>query len=151
MGVVTIATPIAAPAEKVFALLADVERFPAWNRFAGEVVTFSHSPLRAMSHYTARSGRLLTKWRVTAFQPPHRMVLEGKVPTLGEVTVEAIVEWRGDYTVLVHILSFRALRGPLRPLGLLVEKLVAEKRLRRAMEATHAAAKQRLEPVTVGG
>jgi hypothetical protein len=75
-------------------------------------------------------------------------VLEGKVPTLGVVTAEAIVEWRGDYSVLVHILSFRALKGPL---GLLVEKLVAEKRLRRAMAETHAAAKKRLEPVTVGG
>jgi uncharacterized protein YndB with AHSA1/START domain len=151
MGVVSVATSIEAPAEKVFALLADVERFPEWNRFAGEVGSFSHSPLRAMSLYTGRTGRRETKWRVTAFQPPHRMVLAGKVPMLGEVTAEAIVEWRGDYTVLVHILSFRAMPGFLRPLGLVVEKLVAEKRLRRAMEATHAAAKQRLEPVPVGG
>jgi len=151
LGVVTIASAIEAPAEKIFDLLADVERYGEWNRFIGEVASFSHSPLRELSFYSARTGRRATKWRVTHFRPPHRQVHVGKVAMLGEVTLEAIVEWRGDYTVLMHIVTFRAMPGFLRPLGLLMEKLAVEARVRQSLAESHAAAKKLLEPVPVGG
>jgi uncharacterized membrane protein len=150
MGIVTVATTIQAPPEKVWDLLCDVERFREWNQFVGEVTSFSHSPLRALSVYSAGGGRRETKWRVTAFQPPQRQVHVARVPVLGEVTLEALVEWRGDYTVLVHIVSFRAMPGFLRPLGLLLEKLTVEKRVRQAIAGSQAAAKKLLEPVAVG-
>ena len=41
MGVVTVASSTEAPADKVFDLLADVERFSEWYQFIGEVVSFS--------------------------------------------------------------------------------------------------------------
>ena len=102
-----------------------------------------------MSFYAARTGRRQTKWRVTQAQPPHRQLQVGKVTMLGEVTAEAIVEWRGDFTVLVHIVSFRAMPGFLRPLGLLLEKLFVEPRVWRSIVNTLAAAKKLLEPVAV--
>jgi uncharacterized protein YndB with AHSA1/START domain len=150
MSVVTIATPIEASAERVFALLADVERYREWNSFVGEVVSFSHSPLHAMSFFAARAGRRHTKWRVTAFDPPHRIVLTGKLALLGEVTVEAVVEPGAGSAVLIHIVTFRAMPGFLRPFGLLMEKLTVEARVRRALTESHAVAKKLLEPVAVG-
>ena len=150
MGVVTLATPIDASAEAVFALLADVERYREWNAFVGEVVSFSHSPLHAMSFFAARTGRRHTKWRVTGFDPPHRIVLTGKLALLGDVTVEAVVEPGDSGAVLVHIVTFRAMPGFLRPFGLLMEKLTVEGRVRHALTASHAAAKKLLEPVAIG-
>lgn len=150
MGRIEMSTPISATPEALWDLLCDVRRYPEWDTFADEVTDASHERLELGSTYQERTGRDLSDWRVTTFDPPRRMVHVGVVPFLGELTIDVVLEPQGDATVLRHAIEYEVMRGRLRPIGRLIEAVYVDRYARTNMAKTHANAKRIVESGAAG-
>jgi len=146
MTEVTVATGIAAPAEEVWNFLCKINRYPKWDAFADEIVTSSHSRLKAGSTYLERSGLERSEWRVTSFDAPRRQVHAGRVGFMGEVTREFVVEPAGEGSAtLRQTIGFTLMPGVTRPFGWLGGQLFVRRMVRSRLAQSGAAAKAMLE------
>lgn len=145
MGRVEMTTTIEASPEEIFSFVADVHRYPEWDAFADEILAASDSPLRAGSTYRERTGRDESDWEVVIFDPSLRQQHVGKVPFLGEVTVDMELVPMGTKTDLRHAIGYHVMPGLLRPVGWLIERIYVDRYARSRMSQTHRAARRILE------
>lgn len=72
-------TSIAAPAQSIWSLLTDAAAYPAWNptvvRIEGDI-----APGKTIKVFAAVSPGRAFPVKVSAFEPPHRMVWSGGMP-----------------------------------------------------------------------
>ena len=141
MTSVVVDTPIAAGAEEVWNFLGKINRYPKWDAFANEIVSTSHSRLKAGSVYVVRSGLERSEWKVTSFDPPRRQVHAGRVGFMGEIEREFIVEEAGEGALLRQTITFRIMSGITRPFGWLGEQLFVNRMVRKRLLQSGAAAK----------
>ena len=111
MPSVTVETALSASAEEVWNFLCKINRYPKWDAFADEVISTSHSRLKAGSTFVERSGLERSEWRVTSFDAPRRQVHIGRVGFMGEVTRELAVEPAGEGSLLRQTISFKIMPG----------------------------------------
>jgi hypothetical protein len=146
MPSVTVDTRISARAEEVWNHLCKINRYAKWDAFADEIISASHSRLKAGSTFVERSGMERSEWRVTSFDAPRRQVHAGRVGFMGEVTREFIVEPAGDEAaVLRQTISFKIMPGLTRPFGWLGERLYVNRMVRNRLTQSGEAAKAMLE------
>jgi uncharacterized membrane protein len=106
------------PAEAVFALYSDVERWPQWTASMTEVRRLDDGPLRVGAKAHVRQPRLRpADWTVTELEPGRSFVWETRSPGLrtrgghhvrprdGGCTVVAEVEHSGLLAPLVGVLT----------------------------------------------
>ncbi len=135
----------AAPAERVFQLLADVTTWPAWARFdAAEV----ESGAGVGEVRVFRSGRVATRERVTALEPSRRLAYEllSGLPVVGHQAEVLLTALEGRGTKIRWRSSFEpAIPGTGRLVRRRLERFVAEaaEGLARAAERAAAAGRAR--------
>ena len=145
MPSVTASIAINAPQEEVWSLLCKINRYPKWDAFANEIMSASHSRLKAGATFQERSGRDLSDWKVTIFDPPNRQTHVGVVGFIGEVKREFRVEPDGEGAALRQAISFTVMPGVARPFGWLAEKLFVEGFVRNRLVQSGDAIKALLE------
>ena len=141
MPSVTVETALSASAEEVWNFLCKINRYPKWDAFADEIISTSHSRLKAGSTFVERSGLERSEWRVTSFDAPRRQVHVGRVGFMGEVTRELAVEPAGEGSLLRQTISFKIMPGFTRPFGWLGEQLFVKRMVRNRLVASGEAAK----------
>jgi uncharacterized membrane protein len=120
---------IAAPAQRVFEVWADVERWPDWTSSVTSVQRLDEGPLRVGSRARVRQPRLPTAvWEVTELVPGEFFTWVAGGPGIrttgrhavspadaaGRVTVTATLEQAGPLGPLVGLLTGRLTRRYLR-------------------------------------
>jgi uncharacterized protein YndB with AHSA1/START domain len=131
-----------APPEIVFALMADYERYPEWVSIVEEARLVAGERIEAGAEYeeVSRLGpkRSVSRWRVTAFDPPNEQVHLGRLP-FGpvELTIQTRPNGNGG-TVLDHTVELTAFPR-IRPLGWLLERLVLVRTFESDMKESLAA------------
>ncbi|GAA2704407.1 SRPBCC family protein [Micromonospora olivasterospora] len=76
-----VATEISADVERVWAVLADVERWPEWTASVRSARRLEPGPLTVGSTARLEQPRLRTAvWRVVAAEPPHGFVWVSRAP-----------------------------------------------------------------------
>jgi hypothetical protein len=143
--VVVVDTQIAAGGEEVWSFLGKINRYPKWDAFANEIVSTSHSRLKAGSTYVVRSGLDQSEWKVTSFDAPRRQLHVGRVGFMGEISREFIVEETSEGALLRQTITFRIMPGITRPFGWLGEQLFVKRMVRTRLAQSGAAAKALLE------
>lgn len=133
MPTVTANIAINAPPDEVWSLLCKINRYPKWDAFANEIMSASHSRLKAGATFQERSGRDLSDWKVTIFDPPNRQTHVGVVGFIGEVKREFLVEPDGEGATLQQTISFTVMPGVARPFGWLAEALFVKRFVRSRM------------------
>ena len=117
---------IAAPAQKVFAVLADVERWPEWTSTMTSVRRVESGPLALGSSAQLRQPRLRPAvWQVTEFEDGRNFTWATRSPGL-RMTAAHFIETRGTGSRVT--LSFE-LSGFMAPLvswlyGSLIERYI---------------------------
>lgn len=113
-----VALDIEAPADVVWRVLANVERWPEWTASMRSVELLDPGPLRLGSRVRVRQPRLpVAVWEVTELEPGTAFAWTSKVPGLtsygihrvaprgdGASTVTLGIEWRGVAAPLVRLL-----------------------------------------------
>ncbi len=119
---------IAAPQERVWAIMADVERWPEWTRSAKSVERLDRGPLAVRSRARVRQPRFPAAiWTVTALEPGRSFEWRSPAPGLlsvGGHRVEAVGEHASRVTLSL------TWSGPLAP----VMRLLFGKLSRRYVE-----------------
>ena len=130
---------IAAPAEQVWAALADVERWPEWTASVTSVERLDHGPFGVGSRARVRQPRLpAATWTVTALEPGRSFEWRSAVPGLrsvGDHRVDATGDRASRVTLSV------TWSGPLAP----VVRLVWGNLSRRYVEMEAEGLKRRCE------
>lgn len=116
-------TVIQAPAERIWALLEDVENWPSWTDSMDEITRLEAGPLAVGSTARVRQprGRPMV-WRVTALDPGRNFTWTASLPGM---TLTAGHLMSGSESGPLTTLTF-SMTGPLAPLG----SLLAGKRIR---------------------
>jgi uncharacterized membrane protein len=114
---------VAAPAKQVFAVYADVERWPSWTPSVTRVERLDTGPLQVGSRARVRQPRLpVAVWEVTELEPDRSFTWVARGPgvvTTGVHRVEPAADAAGA-TVTAALTQ----GGPLGPvLGLLTRRL----------------------------
>jgi uncharacterized protein YndB with AHSA1/START domain len=88
---------VAAPRQIVWDLIADPARHTDFGTYVSEVTVVTPGPIGLGTVYTETSGprglRSRSEWRITTFEPPQRLVHEGREPAMRSVftwTLEAV-------------------------------------------------------------
>jgi len=118
---------IAAPPEKVWALISDLERGPEWSVVTLSCNITSGKPLGVGSTYCAVSkfvaSEITTEHEIVEWVPPSRVVSE--VTRGAESTLTQTCEPQGEGTLLTMSNEFALPRGVPGPLGDKVAQQVA--------------------------
>jgi uncharacterized membrane protein len=115
---------VAAPAERVFDVYADVEHWPDWTRSVTSVERLDQGPLRTGSRARVRQPRLpVAVWEVTELEPGRSFTWVARGPGVvttgrhlvsptsdGASTVTAVLEQAGLLGPLVGLLTTRLTR-----------------------------------------
>lgn len=145
MGSIVLTTHIQATPERIFDFVCDIDRWTEWDTFAEEILEASDRPLVAGSTYVEKEGKNSSSWTVTEFDRPRRQVHVGQVPVIGTLTVEMDLLPGDGGTDFRHVVSYRVMPGPLRPLGWLLEKVYVNRYALTGMKKTAANAKRLIE------
>src|SRR5262245_4093349 len=130
---------VAAPPERVWSVMADVERWPEWTASITKVELLDRAPFGVGSRARIRQPRLpVAVWTVTAFTPGRFFEWQSVVPGLRSVGFHR-AEANGDAGTRV-LLSIRW-RGPLAP----IIRLLYGKLARRYVEMEAQGLKRRCE------
>ena len=118
-----ISTTIDAPAERVWAVLADVARWPEWTASVSRVELLTSAPLGTGSRVRIDQPKLRPAvWTVTLWQPGQRFVWESTNPGVKVVAEHVIAPSTGGYTVTLTV-HFSGLLGSM--MGALNRKLTS--------------------------
>ena len=143
MRTFTAAVTIDAPAEQVWAVLADVVRWPRWLPTVTAVDALGITPLAVGGRYRIRQPKLRpTVWTVVGIQPPHRFVWQSRAPGLRTVATHTVVAAADGTSRVALEITFS---GPLALLAVIIAGRLTDEYLHR--EA--AALKQRVESTVV--
>jgi len=135
---------IARPAERVFALIADLPNYPRWlppSGLYGATTQVSDTPVTLDTTYLDGKQSPL-RGRVTEFQPPVALAFHQEASMLFSrlsIDIHYRLEPLGDHT-RVHRTTAPRLTGPLAPLGAVIMRSIRNENLR-----TLAMMKQYLE------
>lgn len=131
---------VVAPAERVFDVYADVERWPEWTASVTSVERLDQGPLRVGSRARVRQPRLpVAVWEVTVLVPGERFAWVARGP--GVVTTGTHIARDAGRPGLTNVTAVLDQEGPLGPVvGLLTARLT-----RRYLEAEVRGIKQRCE------
>ena len=130
---------IATPPDRVWAAMADVERWPAWTASVTRVERLDRGPFGVGSRARVRQpGFPAAVWTVTALEPGRSFAWRSAVPGLTSVAVHR-VDPAGDNASRVTLAVTWS--GPLAP----VIRLLAGKRSRRYVELEAQGLKRRSE------
>jgi uncharacterized membrane protein len=114
---------VAAPAAQVFAVYADVERWPSWTPSVTRVERLDAGPLRVGSRARVRQPRLpVATWEVTELEPGRSFTWVARGPgvvTTGVHRVEPLADGAG--AIVTAVLTQGGPVGPV--LGLLTRRL----------------------------
>ena len=113
---------IAAPAERVFAVYTDVERWPEWTQSVTSVERFDEGPLRVGSRARIRQPRLpMAVWEVTELVPDRSFTWVARGPGFGTTGSHVVTPLDGDRAKATASLEQAGLLGPL--VGRLTKRL----------------------------
>ena len=125
---------VAAPRHVVWELLADPTRHTEFGTFVSEVVLASSAPIGPGTVYHETSGpgfmKSTSQWTITEFDPPSRIVHEGKEPSMHSQFTWTLEEVGPTATRLSQVGEFVMMPG-LRALGRVLEALVGRRMLER--------------------
>ena len=130
---------VAAPPDRVWAAMSDVERWPEWTASVTRVERLDRGPFGVGSRARVRQpGFPAAVWTVTALEPGRSFAWRSAVPGLTSVAVHR-VDPAGDNASRVTLSVTWS--GPLAP----VIRLLAGKRSRRYVELEAQGLKRRSE------
>jgi uncharacterized membrane protein len=114
---------VAAPAQRVFDVYSDVERWPQWTTSVTSVERLDHGPLRVGSRARIKQPRLpVAVWEVIDLVPGHSFTWTARGP--GIVTTGTHLVGPGSRDGQVKVTAALDQEGPLGPLlGLLTTRL----------------------------
>jgi uncharacterized membrane protein len=148
MRIVEATTEIDAPAEDVFALVADLDRLPEWQTDIVAVRAGSPEPRVGATAEVTRAvmGRHVTApLRVTAWEPPRRMAISSEVQGVraeGHLEVEPIGPSRSrlGFRLEIHASGLKRVAEPLIASAASEEAQASLERLKHLLERRPAAA-----------
>jgi uncharacterized protein YndB with AHSA1/START domain len=109
----TISLDIAAPPERVWAVVADVERWPEWTPTVSQVTRLESGPLAPGSRARIRQPRLPPAvWRVSELVPGRSFTWVNRSPGV-RVIARHSVEPAGQGARITLSLDFAGILGPL--------------------------------------
>jgi len=107
---------VAAPPERVWAVVSDPRNLPRWDRRVVRVEGVPQGGLREGATYTTvlrfMAVRATVRAEVLAWEPPHRAMVRLSGPMV-EATVTTTVEPAGGASILRHEVEYRFRGGPL--------------------------------------
>jgi len=107
---------VAAPPERVWAVVSDPRNLPRWDRRVVRVEGVPEGGLREGATYTTvlrfMAVRATVRAEVLAWEPPHRAMVRLSGPMV-EATVTTTVEPAGGASILRHEVEYRFRGGPL--------------------------------------
>lgn len=125
---------IAAPREVVWSLICDPTRHTEFGTFVSDVSVVTVGPVGPGTVYRETSGPRFMKssseWTITEFEPPRRLVHEGREPTMESRFTWTLEEISPASTRLSQTGEF-VMMPRFRPLGWLIETIVAKRMLAR--------------------
>lgn len=134
MPSVEAAVVIAAPREVVWALISDPTRHTEFGTVVSEVSVVTAGPTIKGTIYRETSGpgflKTRSEWTITEFDPPSRLVHEGREPAMHSRFTWKLEEITRASTRLSQVGDF-VMMPRFRPLGWLIEKIAAKRMLER--------------------
>lgn len=125
---------IAASRPFVWSLIGDPTRHTEFGTFVSNVSVVSAGPVGRGTVYRETSGprfmRSSSEWTITEFEPPSRLVHEGREPTMESRFVWTLEQLTPTSTRLSQTGDF-LMMPRFRPLGWLIETLMAKRMLAR--------------------
>jgi uncharacterized membrane protein len=116
---------IAAPAERIFAIYSDVERWPEWLRTVTSVERLDEGPLRVGSRTRIRQPRLpVAVWEVSEIVPDRSFIWVARGPGIVTTGSHVVTPLDGDKAKATASLEQAGLLGPL--MGRLTKRLTDE-------------------------
>lgn len=116
---------IAAPAEHVFSIYSDVERWPEWLQTVTSVERLDEGPLRVGSRTRIRQPRLpVALWEVTEIVPDRSFVWVARGPGIVTTGSHVVTPLDGNKAKATASLEQAGLLGPL--MGRLTKQLTDE-------------------------
>jgi uncharacterized membrane protein len=113
---------IAAPAERVFAVYSDVERWPEWTRSVTSVERLDDGPLRVGSRARVRQPRLpVAVWEVTELVPDRSFTWVARGPGIVSTGSHVVTPLDGGEVKATASLEQAGVLGPL--MGRLTKRL----------------------------
>ncbi len=113
---------VAAPADRVFAVYADVEGWPAWTESVTSVELLDPGPLRVGSRARIRQPRLpVAVWQVTELEPGARFSWVARGPGVRTTGIHAVRATGAGSAEVTATLLQEGLLGPV--VGLLTGSL----------------------------
>lgn len=130
----TASIDIAAPPDVVWRLIADPARHIEFGTFVSDVSVASVGPVGRGTVYRETSGPRFLKssseWTITEFEPPSRLVHEGREPTMESRFTWTLEQLTPSSTRLSQVGDF-VMMPRFRPLGWLIETIVAKRMVSR--------------------
>jgi uncharacterized membrane protein len=116
---------IAAPAERIFAIYSDVERWPEWLQTVTSVERLDEGPLRVGSRTRIRQPRLpVAVWEVSEIVPDRSFIWVARGPGIVTTGSHVVTPLDGDKAKATASLEQAGLLGPL--MGRLTKRLTDE-------------------------
>ncbi len=105
---------VAAPAEDVFAVYADVERWPEWTESVSSVERLDEGPLRVGSRARVRQPRLpVAVWEVTEVVPDRSFTWVARGPGIRTTGTHTVAPAPDGVSTVTATLDQAGLLGPL--------------------------------------
>jgi uncharacterized protein YndB with AHSA1/START domain len=134
MPTVEASVEVAAPPYIVWELIADPSRHTEFGTFVSEVQLASPTPIGRGTVYHETSGpgfmKSKSQWTIIEFEPPTRLVHEGKEPSMHSRFTWTLEEVGPTSTRLSQAGEFVMMPG-LRPLGRVLEVVAGRRMLER--------------------